>query len=97
MTGHDPSTTNNRMELRAVIEALLFVQDDEYNIYTDSQLTMNCAMGVWKRKANLDLWERYESALRGRKLNWHWVRGHSGDQYNTLVDKLANNAARNPK
>ena len=62
--GNESCTTNNRMELTAVIEALNFIQGNEYEIYTDSQLTMNCATGSWKRKANLDLWEKYDKVSK---------------------------------
>ena len=92
--GPDPNTTNNRMELQAVIKALDFVQGSEYVIYTDSQLTIKCATGVWRRKANLDLWVEYDRVLRGRKMHWKWVRGHSGDKYNDLVDKIAREQAK---
>lgn len=85
----EPSSTNNRMELQAVIEALLFAQEDEYVLYTDSQMTIKCATGEWRRKANLDLWAKYDSALRGRKIHWKWVKAHNGDKYNELVDDMA--------
>lgn len=91
--GAEESTTNNRMELQAVIEALLFVDGPEYHLYTDSQYTLKCATGVWRRKANLDLWDDYDAALRNRTIHWHWVKGHSGDRYNNLVDKFARKAA----
>jgi ribonuclease HI len=91
--GNNPSSTNNRMELQAVIEALLFAQSDEYVLYTDSQLTLKCATGVWGRKANKDLWAEYDNALRGRKIHWVWVKAHNGDKYNEIVDDLARNEA----
>jgi ribonuclease HI len=93
MSGGEPSTTNNRMELQAIIEALEFVQGNEYVIYTDSELTMKCATGIYKRKANKDLWERYEKALYSRKLNWVWIKAHNGNFMNEYVDRLARQEA----
>ncbi len=94
--GGCPVTTNNRMELKAVIEALKFVQetgDHECVVHTDSRLTLNCATGVWRRNANEDLWEEYNEAAAGLKVKFVWVQGHSGNVRNELVDKLALNEA----
>ena len=91
----DPSTTNNRMELTAVIEAVsLLKQGQECLIYSDSQLTINCATGKWKRKANLDLWEEYEEFSKNKKIKFEWVKAHNGNHYNELVDKMAYNEAK---
>lgn len=94
VSGGVPSSTNNRMELLAVIEALKSVSDAEYAIYTDSLLTLKCAQGLWKRKANLDLWSDYDKASRGKKLHWYWVKGHNGDEFNELVDHAARTEAK---
>lgn len=94
MVGGSHSSTNNRMEMTAVIEALMFAQNIEYTIYTDSKLVMNCAQKIWKRKANLDLWEEYDRVSAGKVLNWVWVKAHNGDEYNELVDNLARNEAK---
>jgi len=94
LVGNELSTTNNRMELRAVIEALKFVNFKEFILYTDSQLTMNCATRKWKRKANLDLWEEYDRISKGFVIHWEWVKAHNGDKYNSIVDKLARNEAK---
>ena len=94
VSGGVEKSTNNRMELTAVIEALEWVTGDEYNIYTDSLLTLKCATNQWKRKANKDLWETYDRVSNGRKLHWKWVKGHSGNKYNELVDRAARNAAK---
>ena len=94
VSGNNDSTTNNRMELQAVIEAITFSQEnDSYKIYTDSQLVLQCAKGNWKRKANLDLWQIYDKASIGKNIEWQWVKAHNGNKYNELVDKLARNAA----
>lgn len=97
MSGGDPCTTNNRMELKAIIEALSFVQGDKYVIYTDSEITMKCATGVYGRKSNKDLWEEYDIALDGVKLHWIWVKAHSGNLYNEYVDRLAREEAKSVK
>jgi len=94
-TGGELYTTNNRMELRAVIEALhvLKLCTGVIEVYTDSLWVLNCAQRLWKRNANLDMWSEYDSVASGKTLNWKWVRGHSGNKYNELVDKLARKKA----
>ena len=83
------------MELRAVIEALhvLKLCTGVIEVYTDSLWVLNCAQRLWKRNANLDMWSEYDSVASGKTLNWKWVRGHSGNKYNELVDKLARKKA----
>lgn len=97
VSGGVPSSTNNRMELRAVVEALATVSEGHYDIYTDSKLTINCAQGIWKRKANIDLWNQYDEVSQNKVLNWNWVKGHSGNEYNELVDIAARNEAKKQK
>ena len=85
---HD--TTNNRMELLAVIEALRCLESTEpCDIYSDSQWVINCAQKKWKRNKNLDLWEKYDTLSKKHSINFIWVKGHSGDVYNEKCDKLA--------
>jgi ribonuclease HI len=97
LCGGEDSSTNNRMELLAVIEALEFVKGIEYNVYTDSNLTLKCAIGEWKRKANGDLWKRFDEVSIGKKLHWHWIKAHNGDKYNEIVDKLSKEEAKRIK
>ena len=97
MSGCEPNTTNNRMELRAIIEALEFVQENELIIHTDSELTMKCATGVYKRKANTDMWIEYERVLNGRKIHWFWIKAHNGNSLNEYVDHLARKEAESLK
>lgn len=93
--GSENETTNNRMELTAVIEALkTIIPNKRYNIYTDSQLTLNCAVGKWKRKANIDLWNEFDKVNKDKILEWNWVKAHNGNKYNELVDKIAYNEAK---
>jgi ribonuclease HI len=83
------------MELQAVIEALGFLDDnDECLIYSDSQLVINCAVGKWKRNANKDLWEIYDKNIKNKKVKYEWIKGHNGNEYNELVDKVAKDEAR---
>ena len=89
-------TTNNRMELNAVVEAISSVKENqECIIFSDSQLTINCATGKWKRKANLDLWKEYDKVSKNKIINFEWVKAHNGNKYNEIVDELAYNEAKN--
>ena len=96
IVGGEEETTNNRMELTAVIEALGFV-GKECIIYTDSQWTLKCSKGEWKRKVNLDLWKKFDEVSKDKIIEWNWVKAHNGDEYNELVDKLAREEAKNMK
>ena len=93
-SGGEPETTNNRMELLAVINALSECSSfSVVNIHIDSQWVIYCAKGNWKRRANLDLWKKYEKVSKDKVINFHWVRGHSGNQYNEIVDTMARDQA----
>lgn len=101
-------TTNNRMELLAPIEGLnALSQACEVNLYTDSQYVKNGInqwINNWKKNnwltsnkkpvKNVDLWKRLDSACARHKIKWHWVKGHSGQPENELVDELAREAAQ---
>ena len=103
LCGGELATTNNRMELLAVIEALQsLVQPVEARVYTDSQYVqkgINEWIHSWKRRGwktagkepvkNEDLWRRLDALASGHKLEWHWVRGHNGNPENERVDALA--------
>ena len=91
-SGQDGKTTNNIMEMSAVIEALKeFSKQSKFHIYTDSTYVINCAQGLWKRKKNVELWKEYDRQAKGKTIRFTWVKGHNGDHYNELVDKLAKN------
>jgi ribonuclease HI len=102
--GGEPDTTNNRMELAAVINALASLKRlCEVEIYTDSQYVRNGItewLAQWRRRGwktadgkpvkNLDLWQALEREAGRHKVHWHWVRGHSGHDGNERADALAN-------
>ena len=102
--GGERNTTNNRMELTAVIEALqLLKRRVPVAIYTDSEYVKN---GIttwihnWKRRGwrtadnkpvkNAELWTRLDALVAQHDVQWHWVRGHTGDPGNERADQLAN-------
>jgi ribonuclease HI len=91
-SGRENYTTNNVMEMTAVIEALKYFKEvDNFHIYSDSLYVINCAKGVWKRKKNIEMWREYDKYCKGKQVIFTWVKGHNGDHYNELVDKLARN------
>lgn len=99
--GHIPSspnTTNNRAEITAVLAALCIApQDQPLMIHSDSEYTIKVAQGIYRAKANADLWELYRILLKKRKAppTYEWVRGHAGHDQNERADELAGIAAWN--
>ena len=90
ISGGENKTTNNRMELRAVIVALGFAcLSKKYRIHTDSLLTIKCAQRLWKRNVNLDMWKEYDTIAAGKNIEYIKVKGHSGLKYNEVCDALA--------
>lgn len=97
--GYAPETTNNRMELSAVIEALKVIKRScPITIFTDSQYVKR---GItewidgwikknWKNVKNVDLWQELYPLSKQYNIDWQWVRGHNGDKYNERADELAN-------
>lgn len=87
------NTTNNRMELLAVILGLkLLINADSILIYSDSQYVIGCATLGWKRRVNTDLWEKYDIIFKNhncKNIIFQHVKGHNGDIYNEECDKLA--------
>lgn len=101
--GYEDMTTNNRMELMAVISAME-VEHNITTIYTDSKYVKNgievwihnWVKNGWKTAAkrpvkNRDLWEKLYNLNRETNPKWEWVKGHSGDKWNDLVDRIAKN------
>ena len=92
------NTTNNRMELIAVIESLKYIKKYykrpySISLYTDSMLTLNCGQNIWKRKKNVDLWSEFDLYSRYVIIEWIWVKAHNGNYYNEIVDSCARQAA----
>ena len=97
LSGNEKKSTNNRMELKAVIESIEFVTEKEIKIYTDSKYVINCAKGIWKIKKNIDLWNIYKKVSKNKKIEYVWVKGHNGNKYNEMVDKIAKEQANKIK
>ncbi len=97
--GGEAQTTNNRMELTAAIEGILFCPTDaKLVIWTDSNYVKQ---GItewihgWKKKnwkdvKNPDLWQKLDAVCQGREIEWNWIKGHAGHAGNEMADQLAN-------
>jgi len=95
ISGSEPDTTNNRMEILAVVRGLEKTQGGgPVTVHSDSTYVVNTMTKDWKRKTNQDLWAQLDRAVDGRDVSWEWVRGHRGHQMNERADALANRAAR---
>lgn len=106
-SGGEPETTNQRMELTAVLDAVRSL-DGPLEIISDSTYVVNCFRDRWwegwiargwvnsqrKPVANRDLWEPLVEEYQRRALTFRWVKGHSGDHWNDVADQLAVEAAR---
>ncbi len=107
--GGEARTTNNRMELTAVIEALSSLKKRcRVVLYTDSEYVRN---GIttwihnWKARGwltadkkpvkNVELWQRLDALAQEHDIAWHWVKGHAGDPGNERADQLANRGCAN--
>ena len=103
ISGGNPATTNNRMELQATIEGLKQLKEPcIVEIFTDSKYVLEGFtkwLAGWKSKGwktadkkpvkNIELWQALEAASQPHQLRWHWVKGHSNDVHNDRVDALA--------
>ena len=88
--GAEENTTNNRMEITAVFEALRTIpRNVDVRIFSDSTYVINTMTKNWKRKKNQDLWPLLDSEIEARNVEWEWVKGHSGDRFNEEADQLA--------
>ena len=103
LSGGMAETTNNRMELMAVIEGLKALKEScAIDLYTDSKYVMEGAtkwLQGWQEKGwkkadkkpvlNMELWQNLSDLLAQHEITWHWVKGHAGNPYNERVDALA--------
>ena len=111
ISGHEMETTNNRMEMMAVIEALQQLKRPcKVRITTDSQYVVK-GMTTWisgwikrnwinsqkKPVLNQDLWKKLLRVSNQHKIEWVWIKGHNGHPYNEHCDQLARNALKNNK
>lgn len=103
--GGDKDTTNNRMEMKAIIEALKWVRQSKnvpteeldqahITVYSDSNLIMQTLNQGWKRKANTDLWAEMDKARAWLNIEWVWVKAHADNHYNNKVDEIALSEAK---
>ena len=104
LCGGEAETTNNRMELMAVIQALESLNRDcKIKVTSDSQYVLkgiNEWMENWKKRGwktsakkpvkNVDLWQRLDKAQENHEIEWAWIKGHSGHIENEIADALAN-------
>lgn len=102
--GGEGQTTNNRMELTAVIESLAALKaPSRVTLHLDSEYVRNGITSWihnWKRRGwrtasnqavkNVDLWQRLDALTQAHQIDWRWVRGHAGDEGNERADALAN-------
>ena len=107
LSGGEPHTTNNRMEMTAVIRALNALNEScDVHLHTDSRYVidgMTKWIEGWKRKGwinaskqpvrNADLWHEMIAAAQRHRIQWEWVRGHDGHVENERADRLASDAA----
>ena len=109
ISGKEPMTTNNRMELLAPIMAIKRIKEkSEIIVYTDSTYLKN-GITDWIKKwekngwkssnnqpiKNKDLWLGLSKLCSEHKVSWNWVEGHSNNEFNNLADKLATEAIKN--
>ncbi len=105
ISGGEKETTNNRMELRAALEALrVLTEPCDVTLFTDSEYLKkgitewlpNWKRRNWRRKggklANVDLWKKLDDEISRHRIHWRWVRGHAGNVYNERADRLARKA-----
>ena len=108
ISGSSSNTTNNRMELTAVIESIKYCKNGELSIFTDSKYVKdgienwikNWKKNGWKTAnkqdvKNKDLWLQLDELNNQKKIQWNWVKGHAENTYNNMADELARIASQN--
>lgn len=103
LSGGQRDTTNNRMEMTAVVRALEWVHANfdkndrprvDITIFSDSRLIIQTFNQGWNRKANLDIWSELDRLRAWLNITWTWVKAHDTNPHNNLADELAQKAAR---
>jgi ribonuclease HI len=100
LKGGNKDTTNNRMEMTAIIHALKWLRQDKniptekldeakITIHSDSNLIVQTLNQRWKRKANTDLWAEMDKVRAWLNIKWVWVKAHADNHYNNKVDEIA--------
>jgi len=85
-------TTGNRMEVTAALEGILHTpQNSEIVVYTDSQYLFGCMAKGWQRRANRDLWEQLDKAVKQRKVRWEWIDQSTANLFHNEAHTTANN------
>ena len=101
--GGDAATTNNRMEMSAIIAGLYmiykkFPKERACEVYSDSSLILDTLKKGWKRKKNLDLWKKLDHIIsKFNSISWNWIKGHSGHPENEKADSIAVSEAKKRK
>lgn len=93
LKGRDPATTNNRMEMTAVIEGLRYIHTNykhaHVQIFCDSNLIVQTINNGWKRKMNKDLWTEIDNLNNQLIVEYTWVKGHADNYWNNYCDRIA--------
>ena len=89
--GREDNTTNNRMEILAVIKGVEALPARvDVRVHSDSKYVINTMTKGWKRNANKDLWGKLDAEVARRKVQWNWVKAHAGHALNEEADRIAN-------
>lgn len=102
ISGGEPETTNNRMELTAVIRALALLKEScAVDVYTDSQYVSKAITEGWLKKwkaagftkkgglKNAEMWKELDDLLQKHQVTFHWVKGHAENEFNNRCDQMA--------
>ena len=93
--GREDNTTNNRMEILAVIKGVEALPASvDVRVHSDSKYVINTMTKGWKRNANKDLWGKLDAEVGRRSVQWNWVKAHAGHALNEEADRIANAEAR---
>lgn len=106
LSGYEPATTNNRMEITAVIQGLRALKEPcQVTVYSDSEIVIKAFNDGWMdnwlrtdykqgKVKNRDLWEELLGELKRHQVIWVWVKGHADNPHNNRCDELARNAIK---